>query len=264
MCSASGCIFLLHLLLACFALRCLCILPLRIFAIAAVAEFCVAWFVAFLGRRQARTGQMQNKCKPGNQGRPKCKKTANLETPASQNAKKNVSLETKAGKNEKKIRKFPKYQKQSGKVAVSLSACMCFALVFGVCFICLLLFCILVGPVSRLASFLHFGRPPLPGLNSGCILGGRGFQVCMCFAFWQALVFRVAFVLHLAGPRPPQPNKAIKSKTKFSSKRKNRQKQNAKKTQTKKRKNQNTRKMWHRIPNAHPVCGPEILISIEE
>ena len=169
-----------------------------IFVLAALVEFCVGCFCSScFGPGRARAGQMQKM--QTRQRRPakmsKTIKATNLETAASRNANKNASLETDANmqnnasletdaKKTKNTQACQTTQQKTTKKCVSGNGHFCTVFAFReapqsfACFACLHRF---PGRGFHVyCVFLHFGRPPLPGLH----------------------------FLHLAGCRPPWPKNA--------------------------------------------------------
>ena len=153
------------------------------FVFAAVSEFSVAFVLHVFGLR--RKAKCEKKVqpnpeddrnakanKPGSGGRPKCKKSASLQTEAGQN-----------------LPSLPKSLKV-WKIGSVLGA-FAFVLHFFVFFCSLLqlfaffcrFFAFWQASVDRLAFFLHFGRPPLPGLLAFCVLVVLRIWLHLLFAF---------------------------------------------------------------------------------
>ena len=241
------CIFSLRLfscLLACLNLA------LLVFVFAGLLEVCFAFVVAFFWAETAETRQ-------------NAKKHASLEAAAGQNAK-NASLEAEAGRNTQQKRKHIQtktQQKKKKKRKHMQNTCtthvnapgngICsvfpdfgndrkrlqlFFLHFCVSFF--FFFAVWPASVSRLACFLHFGRPPLPGLRF--LHSGRPWEL-------DVPPFRILpglgrFSLENAAKQnlstPASTKNKCKVKFKQASKHETKQTANAKKTTQKKCKQQ--------------------------
>ena len=234
---------------------------------AAVSEFSVAfvlhcWAEAAGARHKGEQKVRPNpeddqneKHKPGCGGRPKCKKNASLQTEAGQNAKKSAKKNTnktcktmqkttqKMRKNMQLLEKAANFQivNDSGNDRKLLHFFACFVAFWP-------------ASVCRLAFFLHFGRPPHPGL---------------CFSFWSSSGFGRTFFSPLC--RAPAASAQHYAKQmqrqilRHGGKHQKKRTANAKNCKTKTQatnEKANAKYMQTKIPNADSVCGPKILIKL--